>query len=271
MEQLNRKYYITKTEGGLPENTENGALYYVRDTNNLYIDISDTRKLINDKSLYWNGVVDPWREYVYKGTTQYTGYKCALDFGKYGIHNMTLVGYYMDEMEDGTKTTSTWISDDIITMRKFTDDYGDGYANWEDSDLREWLNDELYNQLSDTLKLGICPVKKTYAQGTGDWDSQTSSETFTCLDKLWIPSVREVYGSDDSRAESSGQYYGQAFAQSNGNAKYKKYGDDYVPWWLRTSYNYNDADHQTYVQNNKNLNHGVKDAVMGVAVGFCLV
>ena len=85
--------------------------------------------------------------------------------------------------------------------------HNDWFGEYSKSDLRKWLNDELYNRLPDDLKRIIVPVLKRQVAYDADWNCYTDE----VVDKIWIPSFSEVFeggypdlfSDDESRSMAS--------------------------------------------------------------------
>lgn len=101
------------------------------------------------------------------------------------------------EGEDGT--TSTWLSEYCFTVvngdggdpwRDWTW-YGNNRAHWSNSGIRGWLNNAVIQILPQCLQDTIKQVNKISRIYNGTYMDQET------LDKIWIPSTRELYTSYD--------------------------------------------------------------------------
>ena len=143
-------------------------------------------------------------------------YKLA-DLGEDGVVRMRLVGLHRDVKADGEPVNATWIAGDLTAKRHQM--HNDWFGEYGKSDLRKWLNDELYNRLPDDLKRIIVPVLKRQVAYDADWNCYTDE----VVDKIWIPSFSELFeggypelfSDDESRA--MGQFY---WCRSAGNTSY---------------------------------------------------
>ena len=169
---------------------------------------------------------------------------------------MEIVAFNADTKADSTGTAGiTWISKNIFAEHNMNSSHKttDG---WEASDMRTWLQNDVYNRIPSAVQSAIVEVGKTYYD-------YTSKSTKSCIDNIWIPSYREIFGGDSS--ETSGAIYTNHF--SNNNSRIKSYNGNTFRWWLRSacgSENY----HAIYLDgsNNRYWNAG---AEYGVAFGFC--
>ena len=110
-----------------------------------------------------------------------------VDFGEDGVIRMRLVGLHKDVREDGVPASATWIAGDLTAKRHQM--HNDWFGEYSKSDLRKWLNDELYNRLPDDLKRIIVPVLKRQVAYDADWNCYTDE----VVDKIWIPSFAELF------------------------------------------------------------------------------
>lgn len=153
-------------------------------------------------------------------------------------------------------------------------------GGWQSTELRAWLNDDLYQKLPADVKGAVMSVaKKTNNDGP---TTSTSSVTETS-DKLWVPSIVELTGVLDwtyqSKPENSdawnavfnaeGRQY-PAFAQTSivsddANAVFD-YGE---PWWLRSTSSA--SSRGRYVGGNGDPSmYGDANENWGVVFGLCL-
>ena len=108
--------------------------------------------------------------------------------------SVQILGFRHDEKKAGGKVGITFGFADV-PMVHYVNEYN-GYQSsnaggWKKSDIRAWLKSDFYNLLPTDLKGKIVAVKKL-TNNKGE-TSSTSSVTAT-YDKLWLLSMREVYG-----------------------------------------------------------------------------
>ena len=128
-----------------------------------------------------------------------------VDLGEDGVIRMRLAGLHRDVKADGEPVSATWIAGDLTAKRHRI--HHDWFGEYSKSDLRKWLNDELYNRLPDDLKRIIIPVLKRQIAYDVDWNCYTDE----VVDKIWIPSFSEVFeggypdlfSDDESRSMAS--------------------------------------------------------------------
>ena len=149
---------------------------------------------------------------------------------------------------------------DVITnhrMNPYTGSYTteNGLNNnggWEYSEMRTYVNSDIYNILPDTLKNAI--IDTIVVSGYGENDSTN----FTTTDKLYLLSPHEVWKDIDNNENAGIDYYDKSYsntrqldyykaldvtASSYPGANYsgaiKLYNNSEKYWWLRSAYNQN--------------------------------
>lgn len=168
---------------------------------------------------------------------------------------MEIVAFNADTKTDGTTAAITWISKDIITthLMHSSSTTKDG---WGGSDMRTWLQNDFYATMPNDVKNAIVSVNKTY------YDYYGSKSTKSCVDNLWIPSVREMGA---GTAETSGAEYTGYFTDKASRVKSNANGVA-SPWWLRSS----QSNYDFYMLNYAgNLRNGSRKNANGVVIGFC--
>jgi len=135
-----------------------------------------------------------------------------------------IIGFDHDKSEnDPDLPTITLMSKSLLPARRM---HPAGCENgWIDTELREWLNGELYDSLWDELKDRIQPVAKVTHNYKGDW--------FKTVDKLFIPSESEYFGSAIYSDYEDGPRY-EAFSTSEHRVRYDEDGDGNW-YWSRSS------------------------------------
>lgn len=166
---------------------------------------------------------------------------------------MQIAAFDADTLSDNTGTAKiTWISKGSINFH----DLGSSTANnWENSTMRQYLRSFIYPRIDSTVRNNIKEVHKTY---------YANGNQYATDDTVWIPSMREVCGSQ----ESSGPIYNSLF--SSNSARIKKAGPcssaGNTAWWTRTFYS---ASNGTYIKTTgSNGNQSATGANL-VVLGFC--
>ena len=130
-----------------------------------------------------------------------------VDFGEDGVIRMRLAGLHKDVRENGEPVYATWIAGDLTAKRHQM--HHDWFGEYSKSDLRKWLNEELYNRLPDDLKRLIVPTLKRQVAYDADWNCYTDE----VVDKIWIPSFSELFEGGypdlftDDESRAMGRFY----------------------------------------------------------------
>lgn len=142
-------------------------------------------------------------------------------------------------------------------------------GGWPDSDMRKFVNGELFEALPEELKNVIKPVYKISDGGAN------SKKLITTVDSCWIPSYDEV-GFAMNRTdnlEGQGKIYSDTFGYgADGNSTRIKYtSDGYTPgrWWLRTT-SYGDSVFFFRILNSGGPHPDNLYYEYNVAFGFCV-
>ena len=186
-----------------------------------------------------------------------------LDFGKFGTVNMQIAGFDLDERADGQgKAATTWIAMEQLSethrMNPKLEEGKEGtgmLGGWEKTELRQWLNDEVFPAMSSNIRNRLIVVKKMQR----GYNLLSDEEWQVNEDRIWIPSHDEIFG-------TTALYYGLFFGlnknrvrEQNGSAAW---------WWLRSANNFISA--HTVISNGSNNYTGVNNSSGGIVIGFCL-
>ena len=121
--------------------------------------------------------------------------------------------------------------------------YGWNKDGWPASEMRTYINSDIYNALPSELKNGI--INTTVVSGHG----QDDSSNFTSTDKLYLLDAKEVYGDSftneyNTAKDSERQldyYSSQNITTSNYSGASKQNNGSNYYWWMRSarsSFNY---------------------------------
>ena len=114
-------------------------------------------------------------------------------------------------------------------------------GGWETSEMRNYINTDVYNLLPDDLKSKIINTSVISGYGPND------SSNFVTTDKLYLLDAKEVYGDsfisqDDTAKDYERQldYYNSIGVTISNYSETKKiynetYGEYYRDWWLRSA------------------------------------
>lgn len=174
-----------------------------------------------------------------------------------------IVAFDTDVLEDGTTTVPITFILKGLAWKSGMNSTNTNVNGWAECKAREDLNNIVLPTIDSTIASRIKEVKKTY------YDSTTSS-TLSVMDKLWIPSYREIFGNTSIgkfTCEDSGIIYSDFFFNSNTRIKHDILRHSTASWWLRTSYS---SAHFNFCSNSGSIgssNAGFSD---GIVIGFCL-
>lgn len=100
-------------------------------------------------------------------------------------------------------------------------------GGWADCECRKFLSDTIYEQIPENVRNKVVAVDKTYTA------TSSSSSTATVSDKLWIPSVREIFGG--SSYENDRITYTDFFTDNSVRIKHSGLlTNSAAGWWLRS-------------------------------------
>ena len=140
-------------------------------------------------------------------------------------------------------------------------------GGWELSEMRTFLNNELFNALPDELKAIIKPVDKIS-------DGGSSNKTLvTTTDNCWLASYDEVgLTSGSNNLSGQGALYSEIFSRNKDSRK-KYITDDTAAggWWLRSSYYSLNSNSMFWrVTNSGGSYSDIAFNYFYVAFGFCI-
>lgn len=131
-------------------------------------------------------------------------------------------------------------------------------GGWKETGLRKYLNSDMLDQMPDDLKEAI--TERTIRQVIGE-------KEYISQDKLWIPSVTEVFGEIGEDVEEDGFQF-DIFKDRAKRIKRLDGGAD--NWWLRSPHvGHEDGFYHVNSGGSWNNNWGASHTI-GVAVGFCI-
>ena len=172
-----------------------------------------------------------------------------------------IVAFDRDVLEDGTTTVPITFILKCIGWTNGMNSLNTLSGGWANSLMRSTLSESILPTIDSTISSRIKEVKKTY------YDKTTSS-TLSTMDKLWIPSVREIYGNTTSY-ESDGVTYSDFFSSNVKRIKYNLISNYASPWWLRSADITGELNFRFVNNNGNNYTIGASSKY-GVVLGFCL-
>lgn len=174
-----------------------------------------------------------------------------------------IIGFNHDKLADEQGVAPiTWELVTTLADERAMNSTNTNATSWEGSDLRAWLNGELWDLLPDDMKAVIKPVvKQTSAGGK----SQEIKET---VDRLFIKSERELTGRCFYSVPGEGHQYALYAAEGVSWAMKDPVGENAWPW-LRSP-NASGASSFCYVYSDGTPHTCDASLAYGVAFGFCV-
>ncbi|MBR3234945.1 MAG: zinc ribbon domain-containing protein [Atopobiaceae bacterium] len=203
-----------------------------------------------------------------------------------GVVTMRLADVYHDSLSNGEgKAGLTFLGADVPLSHRMNE-ANDITGGWEASEMRGWLNHDVYNSLEDGLRTSIVAVDKM----TDNEGHSTSSNSVTAtIDKLWLPSMVELIGHIDwtwpSDPDNSGGYNSIANAEGSQYALFAQGGvvglegnellvlegpDGVAQWWERSPSPSGTARFRIVSESGDATEICNTSAERGVCLGFCL-
>ena len=182
-----------------------------------------------------------------------------VDLGSLGVHPVRIANVSTPSECNGSGFSQTACGlviefADIITTHRMNPYNADvttsGNGNiggWPASEMRTYVNSDIYNALPTDLKNAI--INTTVVSGYGSNDSSN----FTSTDKLYLLSTHEVYEDVDGNTSSGIDYLDKAYnntrqldyyssqnvTTSNYSGANKQNNGSNSSWWLRSAYSNN--------------------------------
>ena len=182
--------------------------------------------------------------------------------------DVEIIGHNHDNLSDGSgKAPLTFFCVDLpqILHRMNEDSINDG--GWQTSEMREFINVDLFNSLPSELRSIIKPVYKISDGGS------TNKTLVTTIDSCWLASYDEVgLTPGNNNLSGQGELYSSIFS-SDKNSRKKYITDDTATggWWLRTSYYSLNSDSMFWrVTNSGGSYSDIAFNNFYVAFGFCI-
>ena len=208
----------------------------------------------------WEEIIDAGEDGTYIDKYQIGDTK-ELDLGKAGVIEMELVAFDADELADGSgKAHMTWIAKDLLNSLYSMNKYQTNEGGWPASDIRTRLQDSILPLIPDMVRLNIKEVKK-YSYSYSD------KRTISSSDMIWIPSLKEMLGAEESYEDAGPEY--QAAFSDDASRKKRRAGESTTVWWLRSA-SYDNFGYFSLISNDGSEANGPAFTGCGIAIGFCL-
>lgn len=174
---------------------------------------------------------------------------------------MQIIAFDTDELADNSGNAHiTWLCKGYYNKKPWNSTNRSG--SWLTCELRAYLRENILPSFEQIVLSSIKEVNKTY--------KDTDSTTSTCIDTIWVPSLREITG-EPIAYERSGCTYTNYF--TNNTSRIKLMGclnsdDTKFNWWTRSGI---DIDRAYCINNDGSITaSGAFSAnTYGVVFGFC--
>lgn len=194
-----------------------------------------------------------------------------------------IVGFYHDDLTGGGKAGITFTTDTVVSNREYhTKGVGDDSKTcicWENSDVRQWLNEDMLGKLPEDLVQVAKPVDKR-TNNVGYAAADTSAVTATS-DTLWLFSGVELCGTQDwSKSDETANavlnaegtqymlYSEMHVDDSSSNPILQRRGEN-DNWWTRSA-GIDTEGHRLVGYNGDVDSHSSIGVDHGISFGFCI-
>lgn len=232
---------------------------------------------IND---YWNTIANDVREYQSGDTTlTLDEFKAKYPIGgrmivpinftdEFVYADVEIIGHEHDDLASGDgKATLTFFCADLPQLLHRMNEESSNIGGYEVSEMREFLEGELFNAIPVQLQSIIKPVVKISDGGSAN------KTLISTTDKCWLASYDEVgLVSGNNNLSGQGELYSEIFS-SNRDSRKKYITDDTASggWWLRSSYYSTNSNSMFWrVTNNGGSYSDIAFNSFYVAFGFCI-
>ena len=132
------------------------------------------------------------------------------------------------------------------------------YEGWPESDMRNWLRESILPLVPAEVRDGIKTVRK--------YTNVYPEENIVSNDKIWIPSVTEVF-KEDYVQNSKCTYYSDAFPDDSSRIRCRPGTSSPLYWWLRSDDYWVEV---LGVSDEGDLSGNFCTTKGGVVIGFCI-
>lgn len=182
--------------------------------------------------------------------------------------DVEIIGHNHDNLADNSgKSPLTFFCADLPQILHRMNETSTNEGGWIASEMREFVNGELFNALPDALKSIIKPVYKISDGGANN------KTLVTTTDNCWLASYNEVGLANGSyNLSGQGELYSSIFS-SNKESRKKYITNDTATggWWLRSSYYSQNSNSMFWrVTNSGGSYSDIAFNSFYVAFGFCI-
>ena len=192
----------------------------------------------------------------------------ALDDGTDTVADVEIIAHSHDDLADGSgKATLTFFCKDLPNILRGMNEISSDEGGWENSEMREFTNGELFSALPADLQAIIKPASKISDGGAGN------KTLVTTADSCWLASYDEVgFSSNNYSLSGQGELYSSIF--SSDKSSRKKYiidNTDSGGWWLRSTYYTTSGSSMFWRVQKSGASYGdIQSGLFYVAFGFCI-
>lgn len=181
--------------------------------------------------------------------------------------DVEIIGRNHDNLADGSgKAPLTFFCVDLPQfMYHMNQEPSTNEGGWQDTDMREFVNGEMFDALPEKLQVVIKPVYKI-SDGGG-----TNKVLITTTDSCWIPSYDEIGLTSGSNLPGQGELYSDIFSSDkNSRVKYIIDTTTKSGWWTRSSCYNGGTNAMWRVMSNGSVYSDNVYVSAHVAFGFCI-
>ena len=182
------------------------------------------------------------------------------------IYHVQILGFNHDNKSDGSgKAGITAQLKEIMTTTYFMNSYGENTGGWKDSEMRTYVNNDVYSFLPSDLQAVIKSVDKVSDNG-----NKNTTTLNTTQDKLFLLSLEEVgFTSSDSPYFVPGQGTKYEYFTDDASRVKSYLNGESMYWWLRSAYT-NSGYIFCGVYDDGGYDYNNAYSVFGVAPAFCI-
>ena len=192
----------------------------------------------------------------------------TLSDGTMTTADVELIAFNHDDLADGSgKAALTFFCKDLPNILRSMNSLSSVSDGWENSDIRTFINGELFDAFPDELKSVIKPVYKISDGGANN------KTLVTTIDNCWLASYNEVgFNPNNNSLSGQGTIYSSIFSSDKESRK-KYIVDDTETggWWLRSTYYTTSSNTMFYRVQKSGSSYGdIQTGLFYVAFGFCI-
>ena len=164
----------------------------------------------------------------------------TIDMGTFGTHTLRITNKSIPTECEGTGFSQTACGfvlefTDLIAKNSMNST-STNVGGWASSDIRTYINSDIYNALPTILKNAITDT--IVVSGHGNTAGETN---FTSTDKLYLLSTKEVgFDITFDTAKTETRILDYYNANNNDTGRLKQYNNSDYYWWLRSAFSFSD-------------------------------